>query len=232
MTRFVSGGYYVVQYATRGDSMSPTLLPPRFVTISNCLALHAIDTWTFAWTGDEPASRRKNAAKLGWDDDTLAQVTAWCTAVFDEGRTGYPDVFLTVDDALRFVERFLAARDDVLVIGLALDELSAAAFVAEFAPDPRMGEPGASGALGANREPAPGGEVLGFDVLGWDSGGCHSFVCNGLERAFFEKLRARANAFGLYDDETVATRCAELPGSPGVGAEPALWQAWRVTRYR
>ncbi|MEI8258106.1 MAG: hypothetical protein WCJ30_20710, partial [Deltaproteobacteria bacterium] len=222
MTGFVSGGYYVVRYATRGEgSMSPTLLPPRFVTTSNCLAVHAIDTWTFAWTGDEPAARRKNAATLGWDDDTLAQVTAWCTATFDEGSTGYPDVFLAVDDALRFVERFLAARDDVLVIGLALDEPSAAAFVAEFAPAPGMGEQGASVALRANREPAPGGEVLGFDVLGWEAGGCHSFVCNGLERVFEDKLGARPNASGLYDDETEAARCAELAGSPGVGAEPA-----------
>ena len=78
---------------------------------------------------------------------------------------------------------------------------------------------------------AEDGDVLGWEVLGWDLGGFHSHLCNDLEGAYSSELGIRLNAHGLIADEAEARRAAEFTNSDAAGAEPCPWRPWRIVRH-
>lgn len=66
-------------------------------------------------------------------------------------------------------------------------------------------------------------ELLGFDILGWDIGGFHTFLCNGLHKIL---PNARFNSYGLLEntfEETVAFS-AQIQGC----GEPVSWVPCRI----
>lgn len=230
--RFVAGGYFVARYGARDDAwMAAELLPRRLVSACDCLVARAPGTWALAWATHSDAERAAAAEAFGLDAATTAEAIAWTTAAFDRGVVGWPDVFFALDDARAFARRFIPATVDVFVAGIALPDDLAAVLLATAGPAEGASPSGVDEALRRGEPAAPGGEALGFEVLGYDHGGFHSFVCNGLERAFRDALGVVPNAHGLYEDEADARRCADHAGSPSTGAEPGLWLPWRFTRY-
>jgi hypothetical protein len=225
----LSGGYFVGRRVRRGATMNAALLPERILTASSCLIGLVPDTWALAWTQEGADERRKAAAQFGLSEDTLRSITAWTSSAFDTGRVGFPNVLLTLEAALELKRLFMP--EDVVVFGIGLPRDLCASFV-DYADVPDgMGVPGVVRALEAITRPAPGGQPLGFDVLGWDTGSFHSYLCNGLESEFDKLLGVRPNAHGFYDGEADARRCAEHASSESTRAEPGLWLPWFVHAY-
>lgn len=228
---FVSGGYFLAIPAPPSEFMNADLLPDKFLTASGCLVALAPDTWGIAWTGDPMESRREAAARFGINEQGLRELIVWSTAALDSGRLGWPNVFLDVETALDFRTRFLPAGTDIIVFGIALPADLRDAFLEATRPGPQEGTPGVVMALEANARQDERGVRLGFDVLGWDWGGFHSYICNGLETEFQRALGVTPNAHGFFATEQEARRCAEHAGLENTGAEPALWLPWKVVRY-
>ena len=65
--------------------------------------------------------------------------------------------------------------------------------------------------------------LLGFDILGWDISGFHSFLCNGLQEMLPE---ARFNKYGLLENtfDEVAAFSAKMQGN----GEPVEWVPCRI----
>ena len=211
--------------------MNVELLPDRILTASHCLVDLAPDTWAISWTGDTMESRREAAARFGLTEQGLRELMDWSTAAIDSGSLGWPSVFLDVDNAIEFRARFLPASVDAVVFGIALPADLRDEFLEETRPGPQEGTPGVVMALQANATQDERGRLLGFDVLGWDYGGFHSYICNGLETEFQRALGLRPNAHGFFATEQEARRCAEHAGLETTAAEPALWLPWRVALY-
>ena len=228
---FISGGYFLALPALRSGSMNAELLPDAILTASGCLANFAPDTWGIAWTGDTIESRREAAARFGLDEQGLRALTDWSTEAMDSGSLGWPNVFFDVETAFHVRARFLPASVEPVVFGIALPADLRDAFLEETRPGPGEGTPGVVMALEANARQDERGSVLGFDVLGWDHGGFHSYICNGLETEFERALGLTPNSHGFFATEQEARRCAEHAGVETTGAEPALWLPWRVVRY-
>jgi len=72
---------------------------------------------------------------------------------------------------------------------------------------------------------------IGFDILGYDMGSFHSYVCNGLEDDFYEVFGIKPNPCGLYDSYTDSRQAAGYLLNEEIGAEPALWQSWVVCKF-
>lgn len=68
-------------------------------------------------------------------------------------------------------------------------------------------------------------DLLGYDILGWDIGGFHSFLCNGLQEmlpmAFFNEYGLLGNTF-----QEVAAFSDEIQGY----GEPVRWIPCRIGR--
>jgi len=103
-------------------------------------------------------------------------------------------------------------------------------FIEVAMPAPGMGPPSVYEAVAAFRPPEPG-EALGWDILGWNTGGFESYLCNGLEAVYAATFNARPNVHGFYVGETQARALAAHTNRPDVGAEPGLWLPWHVQRY-
>jgi hypothetical protein len=228
---FISGGYFLAIPAPRSEPMNGALLPDRILTASDCLVDLAPNTWGIAWTRDTIESRREAAAKFGLNEQALRELMDWSTAAIDSGSLGWPNVFLDVATAIHFRTSFLPASTDTVVFGIALPADLRDEFLEGLRPGPQEGTPGVVRALEANVMQDEQGSLLGFDVLGWDHGGFHSYICNGLETEFQQALGLTPNAHGFFATEQEARRCAEHAGLETTGAEPALWLPWRVIRY-
>ena len=230
--RFVSGGYFIARKLERDDqAMGVDLLPPRILSASSCLCDTVPDVWSIGWSEVSRDAQRATAAHFGLDDAALDRVIEWTTSALDDGRAGWPNVLFTLRDARDFAARFLDASAAVTLFGLALPDDLAREFAVDARPKSATEGPmGLWQAIERGDPPAPGGTVLGFEVLGYDRG-FHSFVCNGLERVFRDALQIVPNANGLYENEHEARRCADHAMRPDVGAEPGLWLPWQMTRY-
>ena len=68
-------------------------------------------------------------------------------------------------------------------------------------------------------------ELIGFDIIGWDMGGFHSFLCNNLHK---ELANTRFNQYGLLDNtfEEVVEFSNQIQGK----GEPVEWIPCRIGR--
>ncbi len=231
VTEYVSGGYFIVLPAKRAPCMNATLLPTSIVTASDCIVDHAPNTWSIAWVGHTEASRLDEAANFAMNADDLAAFTGWCTAALESGDLVWPGVFVDIDVARWVRARFLSKAQGLVLIGIALAQDLVETFVEETRVEVGHGEPGVVTAIRRGNSPSPGGAILGFDVLGWDGGGFHSYICNGLEMEFLSTFGIRPNRHGFFDQSEEARRCAEHSNLETTGAEPALWLPWLTLLY-
>ncbi len=227
----ISGGYFLARPAKRSVHMNAGLLPETLFTATDCIVDLVPNTWSIEWTQDTQAARQEAAAKFGLKGSELESFTAWCTSALAGGELGWPDVFLSLDVALRVKREFLSRATSLAVIGIALPYDLVSTFLAETRVEAGQGEPGVVTAVRAGRAPSAEGQVLGYDVLGWDFGGFHSYICNGLETEFADVFELKPNRWGFFDQLNDARRCADHCNLETTGAVPALWMPWRVAIY-
>lgn len=230
---FVSGGYFIVKPAPRAPCMDADLLADVIVTATDCIVDLVPESWSIEWSSDTEAARREKGAKFGLEGVELRAFMGWCTSALESGELGWPGVFLDVDVAIRVKREFLSRSTDLVVIGICLPHDLVSGFLDETRPEAGQGEPGVVAALRSARAPFHRGQPLGYDVLGWEFGGCgfHSYICNGLQRDFAKLLGIRPNRWGFFDLLGDARRCADHCNLEATGAEPGIWMPWRVALH-
>ncbi|MEO1333657.1 MAG: hypothetical protein AAFV32_09090 [Myxococcota bacterium] len=229
-TEQVSGGYFVVLPAARSPYMNAELLPDEILTVSDCINDMAPHTWAIDWSTDSAESRVEHASKFGIEPGRLAELQRWATQALDDGMIGWPGTLLELDDAVRFVQAYVREpRAVVCGIGLSADLRSS--FLEEAKPGQNEGATGVYLAIKRGHSPADGGRSLGFDVLGWEFGAFHSYLCNGLENHFQKEFGIIPNSAGRFDTEAEARTCADCANLEETGAEPGLWLPWEVRVY-
>ena len=82
----------------------------------------------------------------------------------------------------------------------------------------------------ARAEPVPGGEVLGFELVGYDTGTWHTWTClGGLVQDVGEAIGVRPGRWGLVQDEREARAAAEWLTASGLGDPKVfLWVAVKL----
>ncbi len=132
---------------------------------------------------------------------------------------------------------FFAGRTDMQLIGLGLSPESVEAFATAATPpppEPGYAPIGEGGCLQVAKQhrPVPEGRLLGYELLCVDHGLItDSWLCNGLEVYFSERLGIRPNEHGLLGALDGARRCCEAIEKKEVGAEPGLWLPWGLVGY-
>jgi hypothetical protein len=225
---YVAGAYLLVKPGPQ--------IGPGGLTASACLAELAPDSWAIEWVSMEPADRQRHAVALGIPADAVSEVIRWATDEFDR-HFKWPNVFTELAAAREFLERFIPGGVHLLGVGLPSDLVPA--FLSLSAPP--KSQPGYApvGAVGvhevirAGRVLEVGGELRGFEVLGYDEAGqfC-SFRCNRLEVDFEKELGVQFNRWGLLNEESAARQCADYAGRPEVGTCARWWHPWAVMEYR
>jgi len=228
----VAGGYFLVQPMIRSPWMSE-LLPARISSVSNCICdigPAAYWGWEAGHWHDETAEGVVWANALGIARAQLPRLREWTIQANRAGDLEFPFVLSSPDVARRLVREFAADPAGLTVLGIAMDPVSAATFIAEedaerSAP---MAPSGLRQILGRAEAPAPGGQILGYEVVG----GGHSWICNGLERDAPERFGIRPNPEGFISTREDAGRIAAWANDwEESRAEPEAWWPWLVSRY-
>ncbi len=219
-----AGGYFLTRPIDRPGWTGPDLLPAVLHSVSGCLADQAFEFW---WNENDASEATLFGAPL----TRLADVAAWYGQHFDVD-LGAPNVAFSPAVISAFVDEFIEDTGGLVILGCGLAEADRERILVDHPADPGLGEYGVYLMLERGVPMEPGGEVLGFEVLSYEYGLEHSWLCNHLEEEARSVLRITPSLdTGLLDSYEEAAAVARYINEGDVGAEPGLWLPWQITRY-
>ena len=189
------------------------------------------EEWALSWVRWDDSDRLARARALGIDPGLLPQLEQWLQERLDDGTWGFPMWFRDLDTARECVARFVTDRTGLTLLGVELPQDQVASVLAAHPDVDGIATDGIVLHLRDHRSPVAGGEVLGYEPLGLNHGSFHSWLCHDLEPLVHDRLGIDVDAHGLITSMDDAARAAALIGSDEVGAEPAVWRAWRLVRH-
>jgi hypothetical protein len=233
----MEAGYLIVRTRPHAEWRPTELLPEQILSASPDIGWRFPGPYALAWSAVAEAERTEEFERVGLPAPLRASATAWATENFEKA-FGWPGVFYTLPEALAARERFLSGVPGIHVIGLGLPERYLESFLEAAQPaasQPGFAPMGSSGYydVASERRPlAPGGQLLGFELVVTDFGQIvHSWLCNSLEEDCFQALGVRPAAYGLLSDWETAERCYAEISKDSVGKEPGLWLPWALVGY-
>jgi len=225
------GGYFLTADVERPKYVSADLLPPRVISLSDCICDFVPDSWAVAWAAMPAKDRAIEAKKHGIGAADLPSVTSWTTERMNSGQMGWPCVFHAASDARAFASRFLSTASTVRLLGVGLHADYVDRFLLDVVPGPTEGAPGVYQAISRRVQLESGSTELGWEVLCYEYGNFHSWLCNGLETKIAEVFGVKPNDVGLIQSAEDATTAAMYCGREDVGAEPGFWAPWLLVEY-
>lgn len=218
------GGYYWIQGAFLENR---PLLPQRFWSLSDCLCKIFPGTEALSWAKGDKDTQRHFREALSLSEREAEKLRAWVDARFNEGAIGWPSVFLSLDVAHQFGRLYLQDVPNLKLVATGLPQSNVLALVEDGVGDASQGQSGVEAQLLKRLAlPKEGWRRRGYEILGHDHGGFHSFACNGLEEDYKDKLGIKLNAEGLIESLQEAALATDYTGRDDVGAEPGLWLPW------
>ena len=229
---FYIGGYFLVKPAHISEWQNTELLPEIIYTPCECICDVYPGTEGLSWTSDSKESKKNWEKSLMLSDEDAKNVRKLCDELFEQEKLGWSSVFLD----LKSLEKFMSlldqsVRKDWKILCIATTQKYREEYIEDFkqADSSNAGEDGICIMLRKKVVcPDITNGFRGFEVLGFEYGGFHTFMCNSLEKEYVSKLNISFNKNGLIEKFDEAEKAAELTNSPEVGAEPALWQPWAI----
>jgi len=221
--KYIVGGYYLVQGVDTPSRMAEIISIPVLWTLTDCIC-NILPTYALlpgCESKDEMISEIINFTGLSVNEVESMKTTI--EEMLNTKQIGWPNVFHTFESAHLFYSKYLSKAENFKILGIAFPEKDAEKFLNEENPNNVDGI-GIFDVLSKNQELPSNINVLGFEILGHEYGGdFHSFLCNGLEKDFSEKLGISFNETGRINTLEDAKRAEEYINDDSVGAEPVPW---------
>jgi hypothetical protein len=226
---FYLGGYYLIEGSPIENWMSHELLPSQIFTPSSCICnLHPEDI-CLSWMNGEDKVRAAYRKKLGITKKQFIELQGDVDALFNQEKYGWLQVFSEIKEARKYYQNWLVDIPNIKLVAIAVNGEHRNIFLNE---EKQEGENAGSYGIWQilkKKQPIDITQgLLGYEVLGFEMGGFHSFICNSLENEFSEKLGISLNNHGLIQKYSEASKAADYTQMPSVGSEPALWQPWAI----
>ena len=212
MEQFKIIGYYLCEITDTPKWLSG--IGRRMLSVSTCLGEQHPRQECFLgrWQKGESEKYRK---KLKMDEEQYREFTEEAKRLFACGRMDVDCRLRHLTDARSFYRRICRAVPCRVVSVAVLPE--------HFE---MIAEEWKESSCKATYEETEIGRWIGSDILGWDIGGFHSFLCNALQNDLPE---ARFNDMGLLENEfcEVAEFARQIEGK----GEPVEWIPSRIGVY-
>lgn len=229
---YLSAGYYLILPTSRKEYMDKAVIPESVLSVSECICTHYPDI-SILW-GNVEVKKDRYMEQLGLSLNTFQLLEQWIEEHRKTGDMLFPQVFSNLDAAQTFVDRFLNHLPDIRLISIGLPEQYRVDFLDDVTafsnknPDPYGVEKILQRQLPVNME---GAQIIGYEVLGFDSGSFHSYLCNGLERDFSHHFNFSLNSHGLIHTFEEADRYSDYCNELGEVTEAVLWLPWAIFEY-
>lgn len=224
------GGYYLVKGSEIQESMNKEILPSMIFSISSCICkiYPAICALSQVKSSEEDIDHVKE--ELNLDNSGFFELQRYVDLLFNSNRFGWPNVFFDINTAREFYTKYLKHMGHIKLLAIGLSKEYADKFLEKEKPLHGYGKPGVYEIL-SSRKYMETSKELGFEILGYDSGSFHSFICNRLETDYRDRLNIRFNSNGLIELYEEASRASEYTMRNDVEAEPVLWMPWVIYEY-
>lgn len=234
---YICTGYFITHYNNRPDYNDPTLLPPKILSLSPCLANFFPDSWCYDWVQMDENQRYEKANIFGIDQENLEKTIHSLTNRFNK-TFGYSNVCFSLTIAQNLVNEFIFTKSDLTILGASIPRSMKKQFCSFMTPPPPekgfapIGHSGLLEMVIKNEPPRMGTKILGFELLNFDHyiPAC-SWLCNSLEQKLKNKFNIKPNHNGFIDNIDDAFRACELISNKELKAEPGLWQPMLITQY-
>jgi hypothetical protein len=240
LERYVCGGYSIVKTANNSGPVDfceickATLPPGEIVTMSTCLTVTLPNAWAYEWVDMADEERKRRAQIWGLGDSHLNEFIKWTTEALRAGEIGYPNAIPTLNTARDLLRRFAISNNGSKLLGLGLRRDNAASFVAQWIPlQENEFLPAIPEAISKGLALDPSGQVIGYEVLGWEVDGFHSWFCSLSKKDVRAELGVRTGANGLLESYDEAVKVASAAAQPHDAAPfgSVAWYPWAVVSY-
>ena len=225
---FYIGGYFLVKPANISSWQNMELLPEIIYTPSDCICDLYPGSEGLSWTSDSKENKKKWEQELNLSDEDAINIRKFCDELFESERLGWSSVFLdleSIDSFKSLINPSITKDWKILCIATTQNHIN------DFDQEENLND-GQDGICIMLRKEILCPDIMngfrGFEILGFEYGGCHTFMCNSLETVYSTKLNISFNKNGLIDNFEDAEKAADYTNSPEVGAEPVLWQPWAI----
>ena len=225
------GGFVICKPFEKPHLEEDALLPRQVRTVCRCLAGVLPSDWAVDWVVYDEKVRRTRAKEFGLAPHAMVKLIEDVTAGFEANEIGWPGIFYSLDRAKRFETKHIKPGGDERLIGIGLDEKLVDEFLENEEISDHRGKYGIYDSLVSKKELPSKGKVLGYEILGYDYGDFHSWLCNGLEDEAYRELSVKPNGSGLIDSFEEALQVAKYISQDEVGAEPGIWMPWLLVEY-
>ena len=229
---YLSAGYYLILPTPRKEYMDKAVVPESVLSVSECICTHYPDI-SILW-GNSEVKKDHYMDQLGLSLTTFQLLEQWIEEQRKTGDVLFPQVFSNLNVAQTFVDRFLNQLPDIRIISLGLPEQFKVDFLEDVAAfSSKNSEPyGVEKMVSQHLSPdTDGAKKIGYEVLGFDSGLFHSYLCNGLERDFSNHFNLSLNSHGLIHTFEEADRYSDYCNELGEATEAVLWLPWAIFEY-
>ncbi|WHY75256.1 hypothetical protein QNH20_13965 [Neobacillus sp. WH10] len=231
--KYISGGYYIVSRIMRPEYMDKDLIPEKIYSASECLCNIHPDINTL-W-GTSRSRKQEYVQLLDISESTYSEMEKWVEEMFEANKFYYPQVFTTVELAKGFFSKFLNHIADAKIIGIGLPENFIEAFLQYEKPQNKlMEEQYGIEKLLLNQTLVDEKDfrMLGYEVLGYEYGTFHSYLCNGLEKDYEKHFGFTLNENCFISSLDEAIRFCDYSNDEELGTEPVLWLPWGIFEYK
>lgn len=177
--KFVIIGYYICEYTFSPSFLSD--ISKKNISISECLCNH--EPRIFLCHGWKPNGDQQEYIDCFSSKEKYIKMSEEITDLLEEGLFDTDGRFLRKENALYFYKEYFNDSKHIFVSVCAKEEyikLLGDDFNIEKNPVNEMD-----------------GNIIGYDIIGWDIANFHSFLCNSLEKQF---LDVKFNSYGLLDE--------------------------------
>jgi len=166
---FKNIGYYIVEPVDRPSCVS--LECEKLLSISPCFCDMHPDLSGCLWDGHKK-EKKAYQERLSMTSDEFTDMEREVSGLFQERRIDTDCRFTVLSDAVNFYQRYLKGRINVRIVSISTPRR----YVASLLDEALWGQ----NAAVSSEEIT--GTLIGGEILGFDYGSFHSYLCNGLEK--------------------------------------------------
>lgn len=202
----ITFGYYICSVRECPEYLEG--LADKFISISDCLCEHEPKVYKCeGWRQYRKDKAEYIGSRFGGDTEAYRKMSETANDLFNKDLLCMDGRILRREDALHFYREYFD-HPWFMLVSVSTEEKYLAA-LHNFPYEKNMTD--------------EGDELMGYDIIGWDNSGFHSFLCNSLHEDFPD---ARFTGYGLLDEgyEQVARMAQKIQGE----GEPVDWMPVRI----
>ncbi|GGA18307.1 hypothetical protein GCM10008018_72820 [Paenibacillus marchantiophytorum] len=224
---YLLGGYYLVKPMKRANYLDKEIMPEEILSASNCICDNYPDIGV-CWDKSE-SKKQEYMKQLNLSQDSFTSMEQWVEQEFDSKKLGFPHVFMSVQSAREFYHRYLNHITGIKLIGIGLPPEIIENLKEDFGAEGFFY--GVEYNISQNKILEMNGNTLGYEILGYEYGAFHSYICNSLFEYYNKNISFSLNENGFIRTLDEAYRLSQYTNDEIKGTEPVLWLPWIVIEY-